>query len=91
MSEPPILDFDVLPPRRPFASLWDFCVRAYRPFAAWVGVVTMAVHGVVIPLLPVFGHAPVAIDWVGVSTFLGVIFGPLVVARTVEKLNGVTS
>ena len=80
-----------LPPRRRFSSVWDFIVRAYRPAAAWVGVVTMAVHGVVIPLLPVFGHAPVAIDWMGVAAFLGVIYGPLVAARTVEKLNGVTS
>lgn len=91
MSEPPVLNFDVLPPRRPFASFWDFCVRAYRPVAAWVGVLTMIVHGLIIPLLPVFGRAPVAIDWMGVTAFLTVIFGPLVVARTVEKLNGVTS
>lgn len=91
MSEPPRMSFDVLPTRRPFASFWDFVVRAYRPVAAWVGVVTMAVHGVIIPLLPVFGVAPVAIDWMGVSAFLGVIFGPLVVARTVEKIQGVTS
>lgn len=82
---------DPLPTRRGFSSFWDFVVRGYRPVAAWIGVVTMAVHGVVIPLLPVFGHLPVAVDWLGVSAFLGVIFGPLVVARTVEKLNGVTS
>ena len=80
-----------LPPRRPIAGVWDFAVRAYRPAAAWVGVLTMLVHGVVVPMLPVFGVAPVAIDWVGVSSFLGVIFGPLVVARTVEKIQGVTS
>jgi hypothetical protein len=79
------------PARKPFASFWDFCVRAYRPVAAWVGVGTALVHGVIIPLLPVFGVAPVAIDWMGVSTFLGVLFGPLVAARTIEKLNGVTS
>lgn len=85
------MDFDPLPPRRPINSLWDFAVRAYRPAAAWVGVATMIVHGVVVPLLPVFGHRPVSIDWVGVTAFLGVIFGPLVVARTVEKMNGVTS
>lgn len=83
--------FEPLPPRRPFSSFWDFIVRAYRPVAAWIGVLTMLVHGVVIPLLPVFGRAPVAIDWTGVSVFLGVIFGPLVVARTIEKLNQVTS
>lgn len=82
---------DVLPPRRPLAGLWDFTVRGYRPTAAWVGVACMVVHGVVVPLLPLFGHAPVAIDWMGVSAFLGVIYGPLVVARTVEKINGVTS
>jgi hypothetical protein len=63
----------------------------YRPAAAWIGVVTMAVHGVALPLLPVFGAAPVAIDWVGLSAFLGVVFGPLIVARTVEKIQGVTS
>lgn len=80
-----------LPPRQPFSSVWDFIVRAYRPLAAWIGLLTMVVHGVAIPLLPVFGHAPVAIDWMGVSAFLGVVFGPLVVARTVEKINGVTS
>ncbi|WP_370236559.1 hypothetical protein [Brevundimonas sp.] len=80
-----------LPDRRPIGGLWDFAVRAYRPTAAWVGVMTMLVHGVIVPLLPVFGRAPVAIDWVGVSAFLGVIFGPLVVARTVEKVRGVTS
>lgn len=91
MTEPPIFDFDPLPPRRPFAGFWDFVVRAWRPVAAWIGVATIAVHGVVIPLLPVFGLAPVPIDWLGVSAFLGVIFGPLVVARTVEKINGVTS
>lgn len=79
------------PARRPFASFWDFVVRAYRPLAAWIGVASMFVHGVLIPSLPLFGVAPVAIDWMGVSTFLGVIFGPLVVARTVEKINGVTS
>lgn len=91
MTEPLAPDLDPLPPRRPIASVWDFAVRAYRPAAAWVGVVTMIVHGVVLPLLPVFGQRPVAIDWVGVTAFLSVIFGPLVVARTVEKLNGVTS
>lgn len=80
-----------LPKRRPIGGLWDFAVRAYRPAAAWVGVLTMLVHGVMVPLLPVFGRPPVAIDWVGVSAFLGVIFGPLVVARTVEKIQGVTS
>lgn len=80
-----------LPCRRPIAGLWDFIVRAYRPVAAWVGVLTMAVHGVVIPMLPVFGVAPVAIDWMGVNAFLAVVFGPLVVARTVEKVQGVTS
>ena len=80
-----------LPARRPIGGLWDFAVRAYRPAAAWVGVLTMLVHGVMVPLLPVFGRPPVAIDWVGVSAFLGVIFGPLVVARTVEKIQGVTS
>ena len=79
------------PPRRKFSGLWDFVVRAYRPAAAWIGVVTMGVHGVVLPLLPVFGAAPVAIDWVGLSAFLGVVFGPLVAARTVEKIQGVTS
>lgn len=97
MSPPPpqtaraVETFDVLPPRRPFASFWDFCVRAYRPVAAWVGVATMLVHGVIIPSLPLFGVLPVAVDWIGVSAFLGVIFGPLVVARTVEKVQGVTS
>ncbi len=80
-----------LPERRPFSSWWDFTVRGWRPIAAWIGVGTMAVHGIVVPGLPLLGHAPVAIDWTGVSVFLGVIFGPLVVARTVEKLNGVTS
>lgn len=80
-----------LPQRRPFSGPWDFAVRAYRPFAAWIGVLTMAVHGVLLPILPLLGVAPVAIDWMGVSAFLGVIFGPLVVARSVEKLNGVTS
>jgi len=83
--------FDPLPPRRPFAGVWDFVVRAWRPVAAWSGVGSIVVHGVILPLLPVFGVAPVAIDWVGVSAFLGVVFGPLVVTRTVEKLNGVTS
>ncbi len=83
MIEPPV--------RRKFASLWDFVVRAYRPVAAWIGVLTMAVHGVILPMLPVFGVPPVAIDWLGISTFLGVVFGPLVVARTVEKIQGVTS
>lgn len=83
MIEPPV--------RRKFASLWDFVVRAYRPVAAWIGVLTMMVHGVILPMLPVFGAAPVAIDWLGISTFLGVVFGPLVVARTVEKIQGVTS
>lgn len=82
----------VTPPiRRKFASVWDFVVRAYRPVAAWIGVLTMAVHGVILPMLPVFGAPPVAIDWLGISTFLGVVFGPLVVARTVEKIQGVTS
>lgn len=82
----------VTPPvRRKFASVWDFVVRAYRPVAAWIGVLTMAVHGVILPMLPVFGVPPVAIDWLGISTFLGVVFGPLVVARTVEKIQGVTS
>lgn len=82
----------VTPPvRRKFASVWDFVVRAYRPVAAWIGVLTMAVHGVILPMLPVFGVSPVAIDWLGISTFLGVVFGPLVVARTVEKIQGVTS
>lgn len=80
-----------LPCRRPIAGLWDFVVRAYRPVAAWVGVLTMLVHGVVIPLLPVIGVAPVATDWMGVNAFLAVVFGPLVVARTVEKVQGVTS
>jgi len=79
------------PPRRPFTSVWDFVVRAYRPFAAWIGVGTALVHGVIIPLLPLFGRAPVAIDWMGVAAFLGVLWGPLVAARTVEKLKGVTS
>lgn len=79
------------PPRLPFVSFWDFVVRAYRPVAAWVGVATMIVHGVMIPCLPLFRQPPVAIDWMGVSAFLTVIFGPLVVARTIEKLNGVTS
>ena len=80
-----------LPERRPILGLWDFAVRAWRPVAAWIGVLSIAVHGVVIPLLPVFGRAPVAIDWVGLAAFLGLVFGPLVVARTVEKMNGVTS
>jgi hypothetical protein len=79
------------PPRKPFASFWDFCVRAYRPVAAWVAIGTALVNGMVLPMLPVFGVAPVAIDWVGVSTFLGVLLGPIGVARTIEKLNGVTS
>lgn len=79
------------PTRRGFVSLWDFVVRAYRPTAAWIGVMTMGVHGVVLPLLPLFGVPPVAIDWMGLSAFLGVIFGPLVVTRTVEKIQGVTS
>ena len=52
---------------------------------------TALVNGMVLPMLPVFGVAPVAIDWVGVSTFLGVLLGPIGVARTIEKLNGVTS
>lgn len=79
------------PARRPFSSFWDFMVRAYRPLAAWVGLGTMLVHGMIIPLLPVFGRPVVVVDWMGVSTFLGVVFGPLVVARTVEKVRGVTS
>lgn len=82
---------DPLPPRRAFSSFWDFVVRGYRPIGAWVGVATMLVHGVVIPLLPVFGQLPVAVDWLGVCAFLGVCWGPPVVARTIEKLNGVTS
>lgn len=86
-----VIHADELPPRRPFSSFWDFVVRAYRPVGAWVGVATMIVHGVVIPLLPVFGTAPVAIDWLGVTAFLGICWGPPVVARTVEKLRGVTS
>lgn len=95
---PPLFQMDaegavtrVTPPRPPFRSFWDFVVRAYRPVAAWIGVLTMLVHGVLLPVLPLFRIAPVAIDWMGVSAFLGVIFGPLVVARTVEKINGVTS
>lgn len=79
------------PVRLPFLSFWDFVVRAYRPVAAWVGVGTALVHGVVIPLLPVFGQLPVAVDWMGVSAFLGVLWAPVVVARTVEKIQGVTS
>lgn len=82
---------DPLPPRRPIEGVWDFAVRAWRPVAAWIGVATIAVHGVILPMLPVFGVAPVAIDWMGVAAFLGLVFGPLVVARTVEKINGVTS
>lgn len=66
-------------------------MRAWRSVAAWLGVLTIAVNGVALPSLPLLGHAPVAVDWVGLSTFLGVVFGPLVVVRTVEKLNGVTS
>lgn len=79
------------PVRRPFASFWDFVVRGYRPVAAWIGAGTALVHGMIIPMLPVFGRAPVAIDWMGVAAFLGVLWGPLVVARTVEKIRGVTS
>lgn len=79
------------PARRAFSSFWDFMVRGYRPLAAWVGLGTMLVHGMIIPLLPVFGRPVVGVDWMGVSTFLGVVFGPLVVARTVEKVRGVTS
>ena len=82
---------ELLPGRRPIAGVWDFVVRAYRPTAAWAGVASIIVHGVVIPLLPVFGRPPVAIDWMGLAAFLGVVFGPLVVSRTVEKLQGVTS
>ena len=79
------------PIRRPFRSLWDFCVRAWRSVAAWLGVMTIAVNGVALPSLPLWGHAPVAVDWVGLAAFLSVVFGPLVIVRTVEKLNGVTS
>lgn len=82
----------VPPVRGPFLSVWDFVVRAYRPVAAWVGVATAVVHGVILPLLPVLtDRAAIAIDWAGVSTFLGVLWGPVVVARTIEKLKGVTS
>lgn len=80
-----------LPCRRRFSSFWDFVVRGWRPVAAWVGVGVMVVHGWILPLLPYTGAAPVEIDWLGVTAFLTFIFGPLVVARTVEKLRGVTS
>ncbi len=82
---------DPLPPRRPVSGFWDFVVRGWRPVGAWAGVGAIVVHGLVIPLLPVFGRAPVAVDWLGLAAFLGLVFGPLVAARTVEKLNGVTS
>lgn len=93
MTEPPLFPtLQIAPPlRRPFTGLWDFVVRAYRPTAAWIGVGTMLIHGIILPCLPLFGTAPVAIDWMGVSAFLTVVFGPLVVARTVEKIQGVTS
>lgn len=79
------------PPRRRFVSFWDFVVRGYRPVAAWIGAGTALVHGMIIPMLPVFGRPPVAIDWMGVAAFLGVLWGPLVAARTIEKIQGVTS
>ena len=80
-----------LPERKPISSLWDFVVRGYRPVAAWCGVLTILTFGVVLPLARLFGVDPGPTDWFGVSAFVGVVFGPIVVTRSFEKKWGVTS
>lgn len=92
--EPPVAEHHepvVLPPRRPIGGAWDFMVRGYRPTAAWAGVATIITFGIVKPIAELTGLQTAPTDWLGVSSFIAVVFGPIVVTRTFEKWAGVTS
>ena len=76
--------------RRPFASPWDFVVRAHRPIGLWVGVVILFVHGVVIPIAALFGRLVVgfnAMELLGICGLVGLGWHQ----RTKEKREGLTS
>lgn len=79
-----------LPPRRPIGGVWDFVVRAWRPTASWVCVLVLLVNGVVLPLAQLWGTTVTPLSWSDLSIFaLGLIANGA--ARTVEKIQGVTS
>lgn len=79
-----------LPQRRPIASIWDFAVRAWRPTASWVCVLVLLVNGVILPMAQLWGVTVQPLSWSDLSVFaLGLIAAGA--ARTVEKIQGVTS